>query len=178
MPAIFQFGVRKLIGKLGVPYNRGLRVRGSLHPHDYGAVLPPLAAESKAFRIHRTFRYSHEISDVSALAPVLSPGRGRIVRRVFENFYDCIGRTPIRKTRTNRKLFPLPGKRIKGEAGVNTNSSKTSKNLIYCSVEPVARKDWATGPTLQLHLHPLALLGGLLDRREHALVFQAVLKCR
>jgi len=52
MSAIFQpCWVRKLIGKLGVPYNRGLRVRGSPQPHDYVAVLPPRAAESKAFRI-------------------------------------------------------------------------------------------------------------------------------
>jgi hypothetical protein len=53
----------------------------------------------------------------SALAPALSPGRGRIVRRSFENIYDWIGRTLIRKTRNNRKLFPLPGERIKGEGG-------------------------------------------------------------
>ena len=34
----------------------------------------------------------------SALAPALSPRRGRIVRRSFENLYDWIGRTLIRKT--------------------------------------------------------------------------------
>jgi len=43
--------VRKLIGKLGVPYNRRLRVRGSPHPLIYEGVLPPLAVESNAFRI-------------------------------------------------------------------------------------------------------------------------------
>jgi hypothetical protein len=52
MRAIFQsFWVRKLIGKLGVPYNRRLRVRGSPHPHDYAAGLSLAAAESNAFRI-------------------------------------------------------------------------------------------------------------------------------
>jgi hypothetical protein len=51
----------------------------------------------------------------SALAPALSPGRGSIVRRSFENSYDWIGQTLIRKTRTKRKLFPLLGERIKGE---------------------------------------------------------------
>jgi hypothetical protein len=51
MYAIFQsFWVRKLIGKLRVPYNRRLRVRGSPHPHDYDADLLLPAAESNAFR--------------------------------------------------------------------------------------------------------------------------------
>jgi hypothetical protein len=53
----------------------------------------------------------------SALAPALSPRRGRIVRRSFENLRDWIDRTLIRKTRNNRKLFPLLGERIKGEGG-------------------------------------------------------------
>jgi hypothetical protein len=48
-----------------------------------------------------------------ALAPARSPRRGRIVRRSFENVYDWIGRTLTRKTRNKRKLFPLPGERIK-----------------------------------------------------------------
>jgi hypothetical protein len=47
----------------------------------------------------------------------LSPRRGRIVRRSFENVSDWIGRTLIRKTRSNRKLFPLLGERTKGEGG-------------------------------------------------------------
>ena len=55
MCAIFQLlWVRKLIGKLGVPYNRRLRVRGSPHPfqqRNYDAVLPPCADESNDFRI-------------------------------------------------------------------------------------------------------------------------------
>jgi hypothetical protein len=44
--------VRKLIGKLGVPYNRRLRVRGSPHPLNYDADLSLPAADSNAFRIH------------------------------------------------------------------------------------------------------------------------------
>jgi hypothetical protein len=51
----------------------------------------------------------------SALAPALSPRRGRIVCRAFENLYDWIGRTLIRQTRNKRKLFPLLGERTKGE---------------------------------------------------------------
>jgi len=51
----------------------------------------------------------------SALAPALSPRRGRIVRRSFDNLYDSIGRPLIRKTRNKRKPFPLLGERIKGE---------------------------------------------------------------
>ena len=52
MCAIFQScWVRKLLGKLGVPYNRRLRVRGSPHPHNYDADLSLPAAESNAFRI-------------------------------------------------------------------------------------------------------------------------------
>jgi len=44
--------VRKLIGKLGVLYNRRLRVRGSPHPLYYEAGLSLPAADSNAFRIH------------------------------------------------------------------------------------------------------------------------------
>jgi hypothetical protein len=51
MCAISQFRVRKLTGQTRVPYNRGLRVRGSPHPFDYGAVLPPLAIESNDFPV-------------------------------------------------------------------------------------------------------------------------------
>jgi hypothetical protein len=56
------------------------------------------------------FWYSHDIMDArmtSALAPALSPTRGRIVRRSFENLYVWIGRTLIRKTRNKQQLFPL-----------------------------------------------------------------------
>ncbi len=52
MRAIFKsVWVRKLIGKLGVPYNRRLGVRGSSHPLFYDADLSSPAAESNAFRI-------------------------------------------------------------------------------------------------------------------------------
>jgi hypothetical protein len=44
--------VRKLIGKLGVPYNRRLGVRGSSHPLDYDADLSFSAVDSNAFRAH------------------------------------------------------------------------------------------------------------------------------
>jgi IS1 family transposase len=51
MCAIFKsLRVRKLTGKTRVPYNRGLRVRGSPHPIDYDAGLSLPAAESNAFR--------------------------------------------------------------------------------------------------------------------------------
>ena len=61
----------------------------------------------------------------SALAPALGlesrfrigTRRGRIVRRSFENLYDGLGRTFIRKTGNKRKLFLLPGERKKGEGG-------------------------------------------------------------
>ena len=53
----------------------------------------------------------------SALAPALSPRRGRIVRRSLENLYDWIDQTFIRKTRNNGKQFPLLGERIEGEGG-------------------------------------------------------------
>jgi hypothetical protein len=62
------------------------------------------------------FRCNYDSVDArmtSALAPILSPRRGRIVRRFFENFYDRIGRTLIRKTRNKRKRFPLLGERIR-----------------------------------------------------------------
>jgi hypothetical protein len=56
--------VRKLIGKPRVPYNRGLRVRGSPHTfygHDYATVLPPSAAERKPFRIQPDLLYGIQI---------------------------------------------------------------------------------------------------------------------
>ena len=56
----------------------------------------------------------------SALTPALSPRRGRIVRRFFENLYDWIGRIPIRKPNNKRMPFPLLGERTKGEGGRKT----------------------------------------------------------
>jgi len=52
MRAIFQSRVRKLTGQTSVPYNRGLRVRGSPHPFNYDCGLSLPAAESNAIRIH------------------------------------------------------------------------------------------------------------------------------
>jgi hypothetical protein len=46
------FRVRKLIGKLGVPYNRRLGVRGFPHPHFQGKFWTPPAAAMSALRIH------------------------------------------------------------------------------------------------------------------------------
>ena len=60
----------------------------------------------------------------SALAPALSPRRGRIVRRSFEILSDWIGQQLIRKTRNNRRLFPLLGERIKGEGGHKHSSAE------------------------------------------------------
>ena len=74
----------------------------------------------------------------SALAPALSPRRGRIVRRFFENLYDWIDRMFIRKAKNIPKLFPLLGERIKGEGGrkhiyseyVEEAKSKTGNPLV------------------------------------------------
>jgi hypothetical protein len=56
MRAIFKsVWVRKLTGKLGVPCNRRLRVRGSPHPFNYVADLSLPAAESNAFRSQSDF---------------------------------------------------------------------------------------------------------------------------
>jgi hypothetical protein len=50
MRAMFHRRVRKLIGKLRVPYNRRLRVQASPHPHDYDDGLSIADTNSKAFR--------------------------------------------------------------------------------------------------------------------------------
>ena len=66
MRAIFKsVWVRKLIGKLGVPYNRRLRVRGSPHPLFYDADLSLPAAESNAFRIQSPRPSSDELMAAS-----------------------------------------------------------------------------------------------------------------
>ncbi|SRR5258706_11793603 len=49
------------IGKPSVPYNRRLRVRGSPHQMNYEGILPSLAAESNAFRIHPGFDLSRPL---------------------------------------------------------------------------------------------------------------------
>ena len=65
MHAICQLRVRKLTGQTRVPYNRGLRVRGSLHPQIYDADLPARATGSNAFRIQ---------SELYFLKPLEWPG--------------------------------------------------------------------------------------------------------
>jgi hypothetical protein len=76
--AIFKsFWVRKLIGKLGVPYNRRLRVRGSPHLHDYDCDLSLAAAESNAFRIHSDLACS--VRRMASLIVLLSSGETRAI---------------------------------------------------------------------------------------------------
>jgi hypothetical protein len=79
MRAIFKsVWVRKLIGKLGVPYNRRLGVRGSSHPLFYDADLSLPAADSNAFRIQR-------ICSVQSVSPALD-GLGLIgANRAYQN---------------------------------------------------------------------------------------------
>src|SRR5476651_804882 len=72
MGAIFQsVWVRKLIGKLGVPYNRRLRVRGSPHPLNYDADLSLPAEESNAFRIQSNLPCPERFLD-APLKPIAS----------------------------------------------------------------------------------------------------------
>ena len=84
MCAILQLlRVHKLIGKLGVPYNRRLRVRGSPNPYDYEAGLSLAAAESNAFRIHPDLlclacRIPPVMSPVTAVrASIVSDSKGK-----------------------------------------------------------------------------------------------------
>jgi hypothetical protein len=78
MSATFQsFWVRKLIGKLGVPYNRRLRVRGSPHPLDYDAGLSLAAAESNAFRIQPDLSSGERC--IAASITLLSSGETRAI---------------------------------------------------------------------------------------------------
>jgi hypothetical protein len=65
------------------------------------------------------------------MTSALAPRKRRIVRRSFENLYDWIGRTLIRKTGNNRKPFPLLGERTKGEAGVNTRSTENVEGVDF-----------------------------------------------
>jgi hypothetical protein len=68
MRAIFKsVWVRKLIGKLGVLYNRRMGVRDSSHPLDYDADLSLPAADSNAFRIQ-----SDLLSGEAAIAACIS----------------------------------------------------------------------------------------------------------
>ena len=77
--------VRKLIGKLGVPYNRRLRVRGSPHPLNYDADLSLPAADSNAFRIHADLLCpACRIASLSCLA---SMGVNRVVKNTPLAFF-------------------------------------------------------------------------------------------
>jgi AmmeMemoRadiSam system protein B/AmmeMemoRadiSam system protein A len=108
---------------------------------------------------------SHDIMDAkmtSALTPALSPRRGGIVRRSFENLYDWIGGTLIRKPSNNRKLFPLLGERIKGEGGRKYSfhwkhrgsrwfilaGAITAAALLAVLLAPVERKTFRGGERL------------------------------
>jgi hypothetical protein len=81
MRAIFRsVWVRKLIGKLGVPDNRRLRVRGSPHPLYYDADLSLPAADSNAFRAH-----SDWLCPARRIAPLitwLSSGETRVTMKM------------------------------------------------------------------------------------------------
>lgn len=81
MRAIFKpYWVRKLIGKLGVPYNRRLRVRGSPHPLNYDAGLSLAAAESNAFRIHAVL--VSFACRIAPLSPLASMGENRAAKNM------------------------------------------------------------------------------------------------
>jgi hypothetical protein len=101
MRAIFKsIWVRKLIGKLGVPYNRRLRVRGSPHPLYYDADLSLPAADSNAFRIHADLpcpeRFTAAITARDSSGANLAPIRvflvsplGSFGRPIF-GFINCL----------------------------------------------------------------------------------------
>ena len=71
----------------------------------------------------------------SALAPALSPKRGRIVRHSVENVHNWMGRTLNRKTRNYRKAFPLLGER----AGVRAEVVFASRISWLHPKSPVSR---------------------------------------
>ena len=66
----------------------------------------------------------------SALTPALSPGRGRIVCRSFENLCNWIGRTLIRKTRNKRRLFPLLSAFASGFGAISSKRSEDGGERI------------------------------------------------
>jgi hypothetical protein len=75
--------VRKLIGKLGVPYNRRLRVRGSPHPNGYEPGLSLTAAESNAFRIHADLPSGER--RIASLIALFSSGESRALMMIPRN---------------------------------------------------------------------------------------------
>ena len=81
MRAIFKsVWVRKLIGKLGVPYNRRLGVRGSSHPLNYDADLSFPAADSNAFRAHSDWLWPAR--RIAPLITWLSSGETRVTMKM------------------------------------------------------------------------------------------------
>ena len=94
MRAIFKSDwVRKLIGKLGVPYNRRLRVRGSSHPHVYDADLSLAAAESNAFRIHSDLASFER--RIASLITLFSSGESRAFTIIPRNLAFATFGLPI-----------------------------------------------------------------------------------
>ena len=84
MRAILQsFWVRKLIGKLGVPYNRRLGVRGSPHPLFYDADLSLPAADSNAFRIQSDLLSGER--RIASLITLFSSGESRAFTMIPRN---------------------------------------------------------------------------------------------
>jgi len=69
----------KLIGKLGVPYNRRLGVRSSPHPLNYDAGLSLPAADSNAFRTQSDLPYPERLT--ASWTVLDSSGAGRWHRK-------------------------------------------------------------------------------------------------
>jgi hypothetical protein len=94
MRAIFKsFWVRKLNGKLGVPYNRRLGVRGSSHPLDYDAGLSLIAAVSNAFRIHSDLACS--VRRIASLITLFSSGESLALTIIPRNLAFATFGLPI-----------------------------------------------------------------------------------
>jgi len=102
MCAIFQLRVRKLTGQTRVPYNRGLRVRGSPHPHDYDSGLPLPATDSNAFRIHSDLGSLARL--IAAIIALFSSSETRVIIKIprFLAFGTVISGMPdIRRITTS-----------------------------------------------------------------------------
>jgi hypothetical protein len=139
-----------------------------VHPNDCEAVLPPLAAESKAFRIqavHLSLAHSRRFSVAAGILPAVEPGRPARRRKrprtptVLEN---------VRTALIFHRSFRAAGRQ----------PSTADETSAATTPPPLFPEAYPTVPTLQLQLHPPAFLGGFLDGGEHAQGFQAVLKRR
>jgi hypothetical protein len=69
----------------------------------------------------------------SVLTPALSSRRGRIVRRPFEDLHTWICRTHIRKIKSVRQLFLLPGG--EGQDGGGRKAQIKIKRFTHCRAE-------------------------------------------